>query len=174
MHQLAFEYSQTVVKSDPGSIHDALNLGDCSSAGLLSPETIRQNEATIHAAASITDVVALAPSPGSLAVSFYVASTGSDSASTTGSLSDPFATLQRARDAIRTLRKQIFSASGGATVNPAFVYVKGGTYYFNQTLVRAVLLLNNFQGKKNRTHPVLLYGVDVLTFQPLCDCHYCH
>ncbi len=55
---------------------------------------------------------------------YYVATNGSDSAA--GTQAAPFATLEKARDALRA----IAPVAGGATV-----YLRGGTYYRTNTLV---------------------------------------
>jgi hypothetical protein len=56
---------------------------------------------------------------------FYVAPDGDDSQP--GTVSAPFATLGRARDAVRTLKTQ--------TSEPLNVLIRGGTYYLNEPLV---------------------------------------
>jgi len=56
------------------------------------------------------------------AVVFYVAPDGDDQA--TGEMDAPFATLQRARDAVRELKSQ-----------PVTVFVRGGTYFLNEPLI---------------------------------------
>jgi hypothetical protein len=71
------------------------------------------------------------------AVFFYVASTGSDRWSgkrkrTNYTKEDgPFATLGRARDAIRELKRQ----QGGTLQQPVTVFVRGGTYYLSEPLI---------------------------------------
>jgi parallel beta-helix repeat protein len=68
-------------------------------------------------------------------VSFYVACDGNDAWSGRSATADsakhdgPFATLQRARDEIRKLKKQDAMPAGGATV-----FVRGGVYELAQTL----------------------------------------
>ena len=54
-------------------------------------------------------------------VDFYVSPSGDDSAS--GSLERPFATLARARDAIRELKEEGALPNGGITVN-----IRSGVY----------------------------------------------
>ena len=63
---------------------------------------------------------------------YYVSPDGNDSWSGTiaspGGINGPFATISRARDAIRTLKKEgLFNQS-------VIVYVRQGTYFLNQTL----------------------------------------
>jgi len=59
---------------------------------------------------------------------FYVAVDGDDASS--GSIDAPFATLTRARDAVRQLKL----ASGGGLVQPVEVQVRAGTYHMDQPL----------------------------------------
>lgn len=65
---------------------------------------------------------------------FYVAPNGNDEWSgtqLTATASDgPFATITRARDAIRELKKQ----QGGKLQQPVTVYLRGGTYFLKETL----------------------------------------
>ena len=70
--------------------------------------------------------VDVAPSQAGPVV-FFVAPTGSDSA--VGDLSHPFATFERARDAIRALKSTSGLPSEGVTV-----YVRGGVYQRSTTL----------------------------------------
>lgn len=63
------------------------------------------------------------------AVAFYV-SPGGDDASP-GTLDKPFKTPARARDAIRTLRRE----RGAQAAGPVSVYLRGGAYYLNEPLV---------------------------------------
>ena len=62
-----------------------------------------------------------------LGADFYVAPTGNDS--NPGSKEKPFATLVRARDAVRALKKQ------GPLTEPVRVHVAGGCYALNEPLV---------------------------------------
>jgi hypothetical protein len=118
IHQYAFEYSQTIVKSNPQAIHDGLNLGECEQFADKNAELIHTaKSAKFHRSISSSNDVAL---------TFYVATTGSDSAA--GTESAPFATLHQARDAIRKARH------GVTPTPPAMVMVRGGKYYFNETL----------------------------------------
>ena len=64
------------------------------------------------------------------ALTFYVATNGADTAE--GSLEKPFATLERARDAIRSVRR-----TGGVPAGGATVFVRGGRYEFARTFVLA-------------------------------------
>ena len=57
---------------------------------------------------------------------FYVATDGSDS--NPGTLKEPFSTLEKARDAIRTLKKAGPLPAGGITVN-----IRGGIYSISKT-----------------------------------------
>ncbi|HUX59330.1 MAG TPA: right-handed parallel beta-helix repeat-containing protein [Bacteroidales bacterium] len=66
-------------------------------------------------------ILVLAMSSCTSEKAFYVSPDGSDSQSGT-SVSKPFATLQKARDAIRTLRME------GELKLPVTVYLRGGTY----------------------------------------------
>jgi hypothetical protein len=60
---------------------------------------------------------------------FHVAPNGSDNAD--GSTQSPFATVERARDAVRDLKR----ARGGALKQPVTVFVHGGTYRLSRTLL---------------------------------------
>ncbi|MDX2432763.1 MAG: right-handed parallel beta-helix repeat-containing protein, partial [Bacteroides sp.] len=62
-------------------------------------------------------------------IELYVSIDGNDSA--TGSLSDPFATIPKAVEAVRDLRK-----SGNS--NPATIYLRDGRHQLNQTLVLGI------------------------------------
>lgn len=62
-------------------------------------------------------------------IELYVAVDGDDNA--IGSLSKPFATLPKAVDAVRRLRKE-------ANSNPATIYLRGGRHQLNQTLVLGI------------------------------------
>jgi len=70
-------------------------------------------------------------------VTLYVATNGDDAwsglqpARTPGTADGPFATLARARDAIRELRR----SQGGVLLQPVTVLVRGGTYYQTEPLV---------------------------------------
>ena len=64
--------------------------------------------------------------PALAAVELYVAPTGKDDAA--GTLERPFATVERARDALRELR------ATGKPAGPATVYLRGGRYALGQTL----------------------------------------
>ncbi|MBU4272913.1 MAG: right-handed parallel beta-helix repeat-containing protein [Planctomycetes bacterium] len=75
--------------------------------------------------------------PGRPEAIFYVAPNGRDGWSGTlaepngASTDGPFATLARARDAIRQLKVK----SGGKVLTPLKVLVRGGKYFFTETLV---------------------------------------
>lgn len=60
-------------------------------------------------------------------VEFYVAPDGNDSGS--GSMSDPFASLERARDAVRALKLSVTPLEQGVTV-----FIRGGTYMVTEPL----------------------------------------
>lgn len=60
---------------------------------------------------------------------FYVAPGGSDA--NPGTLDSPFATLDRARDAVRSLKKEAAAIPPG----PIVVAVRGGTYFLKRTFV---------------------------------------
>jgi len=69
-------------------------------------------------------------------VAFYVSPDGDDSwsgklpASNSEQTNGPFATLEKARDAIREMKK----AQGGQLNQPVIVYVRGGACFLNETL----------------------------------------
>jgi hypothetical protein len=133
IHQYAFEYAQTIVHSNPKSIHDALNLQDC--APFLPAEQLQANANALAntGPSSSSSSNGGGESTGS-GMEFYVAATGSDTAN--GTLAAPFATLQRARDAIRSARRSApQQPQAGTGPDRASVFVRGGTYHFNATLV---------------------------------------
>lgn len=66
--------------------------------------------------------------PAGTTVAFYVATNGNDQAD--GTLATPFATLERARDAVRELRKAATLPDGGVTV-----YIRSGTYSRTKSFV---------------------------------------
>ena len=74
----------------------------------------------------LTILVLQTPSPAS--TTYYISPTGNDTAA--GTDAAPFATLQRARDAIRELKSK-----GALPVGGIQVVVHGGTYHLDQTLV---------------------------------------
>jgi hypothetical protein len=82
-------------------------------------------------------VCATATAQTSKGVTLYVAPDGNDAWS--GKLASPnrrkddgpFATLQRARDAVRELKRQ----QGGTLKQPVTVFVRGGTYFLTEPLV---------------------------------------
>jgi hypothetical protein len=119
VRQLAFEYAQNKTKTHLDSVYDALNLRNCTN--FLTTEQLAANERELH---SSPDVPAHAQTdPSQLTV--FVSTTGSDA--NTGTASLPFATLQRARDEIRTRRQ-------GHTAVSAEVSIRGGKYFLNTTL----------------------------------------
>ncbi len=69
-------------------------------------------------------------------VTFYVSTDGNDEwsgklAEANGDRSDgPFATLQKARDAVRALKEE-----GGGLTSPVMVMVRGGIYFLAKTLM---------------------------------------
>jgi hypothetical protein len=69
----------------------------------------------------ITWLVLLSIPQLSLAADFYVSPNGDDD--NTGTFSDPFFSLQRARDAART------------AVKPVTIFLRGGTYYMDSALL---------------------------------------
>lgn len=105
--------------------------------------------------------------------SFYVAANGSDKWSGTlaapnrGKTDGPFATLERARDAVRQLKQ-----SGGIPAGGLTVWVRGGTYKVARTFnlgaedsgsAQSPVVYSAFKGEK----PVFSGGVRVTGFQPV-------
>lgn len=99
---------------------------------------------------------------GSEKVDFYVAPNGSDTAS--GTLDKPFATLERARDAVREIRKNV---AGNVTV-----LIRGGTYKLEETVVfgledsgdaGSVIAYKAYPGEK----PVFSSGREITGFEKL-------
>ncbi|MEI6501222.1 MAG: right-handed parallel beta-helix repeat-containing protein, partial [Armatimonadota bacterium] len=111
-------------------------------------------------------LIALAVSwclPALAAVALYVAPTGKDEAA--GTLERPFATVERAREALRELR------AAGELTGPATVYLRGGTYALSQTLkleaqdsgtAEAPVVFRAYRDEK----PVLSGGKAVTGFVP--------
>ena len=62
-------------------------------------------------------------------IELYVAVDGTDTAN--GSISEPFATIPKAVEAVRELRKK-------GNANPATIYLREGRHQLNQTLVLGV------------------------------------
>ena len=75
---------------------------------------------------TLLTVLLLAPLAALQAAEFHVAPTGSDGSP--GTAAEPFATLERARDAIRELKK------AGSLTEPVNVIVQGGTYQLTKPL----------------------------------------
>ncbi|MDD4102396.1 MAG: right-handed parallel beta-helix repeat-containing protein [Kiritimatiellae bacterium] len=75
--------------------------------------------------------------PPEPSVVYFIAPKGSDS--NNGSFESPFATLERARDAIRAQRIRGALPAGGATV-----YLRGGTYAVKQTFTLTEIDSGNF------------------------------
>src|SRR5690348_1287014 len=86
-------------------------------------------------ATAVLGVGATGPRPRPLV--FYVAPNGNDAWSGRRARADrakgegPFATLQRARDAVRALKR----AHGGTLTQPVTILVRGGTYRLTEPLV---------------------------------------
>ena len=112
-HQFAFEYGTNLVTSSPQALHDALNLGNCSS--LLDASTLAANRAVLARSPAVRGELAAAAG-----TTLYVAKTGSDTTGT-GTEAKPFASLHAAAAAI--------SKAGGGTV-----LVRAGKYYMDNTL----------------------------------------
>jgi len=78
-----------------------------------------------------------ASTAGQKEIAFYVAPKGDDSwsgmlpAPNKAKTDGPFATLQRAVEAIRELKRQ----QGGKLKQPVTVYLRGGTYFLGQPIV---------------------------------------
>ena len=115
IHQLAFEYGTSIVKSSPRALHDALNLANCSFE--LGEATVRANERRVAAPpAHLPPPLAASQAQST----FFVAPDGSDDA--TGTVASPFETLHHAAAAARAAPK------------PAVINLRQGKYYLNSTL----------------------------------------
>jgi len=99
---------------------------------------------------------------------FYVAPNGSDA--NPGDEAKPFATLARARGAIR----QVKAKSGGKVAAPVKVFVRGGKYFLDKTLVftsddsgtrESPVVYAAYPGEK----PVLSGGRKITAWQPYKD-----
>ena len=117
VHAFAYEFGTERVPAATSALHDALNLGDCTS---------EEHVAQIAAATERAQAAAAAPRvPAALASAatvIHVATTGSD-ATGKGTASAPFASLAKAQAAARSAPK------------PAAVSVGAGKYYLNETLL---------------------------------------
>eukprot|EP00729_Bicosta_minor_P002862 gene2862-15982_t len=114
VNQYALEYGSNLVPSAAGALHDALNLWNCSS----SPS----RKSAIAASKRLPRPSFPSPHGGiPFASTFYVSTTGSDTAAGT-SASTPFKTLERARRAALTAAK------------PVEILIAPGFYYLNNTL----------------------------------------
>ena len=58
---------------------------------------------------------------------YYVATDGNDK--NPGTFDKPFVSIERARDAVRALKKSRSHSAGGVTV-----YIRGGKYYITKTI----------------------------------------
>jgi len=81
---------------------------------------------TLAAAVALISVLMGLRADGSPQLDFYVSTTGSDKNS--GTKEKPFATLERARDAVRSLKEAGPLPSGGLTI-----WVRGGQYVISKT-----------------------------------------
>jgi Right handed beta helix region len=79
-----------------------------------------------NTATSVLSLSPVAPSSASSVREFYIATNGSDS--NDGSKEHPFATLEKARDTMRQIKKHSGLPSGGITL-----WVRGGTYFLDRT-----------------------------------------
>jgi hypothetical protein len=115
------------------------------------------------------------PVSASAAKKFYVAANGNDAwsgkraAPNPGKTDGPFATLEKARDAVRQLKKGGRIPAGGVTV-----WVRGGDYKVTQTFKleaadsgseKSPIVYRAFKGEK----PIFSGGVRVTGFQPVSD-----
>ena len=125
IHQLAFEFGTSLVATAPQALHDALNLGNCSShlgAAALA-HNVRRLTLRRHAHARTEQQPSGSTHAGAgtqPASTFVVALSGSDTAA--GTQASPFATLHHA------------ASAAAAAVKPALVLVRGGKYYLSKTL----------------------------------------
>ena len=121
LHQAAFEHGSARVASNLGSLHDALNLGNCSS--VLPAATVAANRAAILASPSRPGAAASAPAAAGGATVFVVATDGDDAAGD-GSVAKPFATLAHARDQARLAKPAVVAS----------IAMRGGKYFLSSTL----------------------------------------
>jgi hypothetical protein len=126
-------------------------------------ERLAQGEPARDPGASRTRVREL-PEPGA---TFFVAPDGDDSAA--GTEAAPFATLARARDAVRALRREGSLPPGGVRV-----FVRGGLYRAEETFAlseedsgteAAPIVYRAYPGETPRFHG----GVELSGFQPVTD-----
>jgi hypothetical protein len=119
LHQLAFEFGTSRVRTSPQSLHDALMLGSGGNCSAFADTEL--NARILSARPPPRGEL---PSRGS-GRTIYVATTGSDTTGT-GSEAAPFASLHAAAAAIR---------SAPAAARPSLVLVREGKYYLETTLV---------------------------------------
>lgn len=146
--QFAFEYGTAKVKTSPQSLHDALNLWNCTE--WLTPEQKLANAAVLASAASSDARTTLT---AAAVAAVYVSPHGSDSAA--GTEASPLRTLG--------------AAVGLATKSHAeAVVLRGGKYYLNSTLeltlAHSGLRIAAFEGEYCRHHCQQPPGVDAQLF----------
>ncbi len=115
------------------------------------------------------------PASASAAANFYVAVNGNDAWSgrlatpDSGKTDGPFATLEKARDAVRQLKR-----NGGIPAGGVSVWVRGGAYKVAQTFKleaadsgseKSPIVYRAFKGEK----PIFSGGLRVVGFQPVRD-----
>ena len=128
LHQLAFEWGSAKVRTNAQAIYDALHLGDLCAPALTPLQQMRNERLLAEIPSHREQRRRLQHNDGSAEVAVYVAPNGSDS--NPGTKSAPFATLRRARNALRSL-----PAAPGAGPSPRrTVYVREGKYHLATTL----------------------------------------
>lgn len=129
---------------------------------LVTPMNINLNSTNMIGVYLLISIVGLVV-PHAAAIDLYVAETGDDTQA--GTLLKPFATLQRARDEIRKMKK------AGALRTAVSVHVRGGTYWLPQGLKleaqdsgssAAPIVYRAYQNER----PVLIGGRRISGFTP--------
>ena len=120
-------------------------------------------------------IASVLPTWASAAMNFYVAVNGNDAwsgrraAPNRGKTDGPFATLEKARDAVRQLKGRDRMPTSGVTV-----WVRGGAYKVTQTFKleamdsgseKSPIVYRAFKGEK----PIFTGGIRVTGFQPVRD-----
>lgn len=123
IHAYAFEFGSASIASNAAALHDALNLGSCG-AHLSGKQRAHHARILADSPPRPRGVAPWRASPP--VVEVYVAVDGDDSAP--GTLSQPVASFAAAQQLVRASR------NGSPQTQPASVFVRGGRYYFNETL----------------------------------------
>eukprot|EP00696_Hemimastix_kukwesjijk_P008468 gnl/Hemi2/20698_TR6856_c0_g1_i1.p1 gnl/Hemi2/20698_TR6856_c0_g1~~gnl/Hemi2/20698_TR6856_c0_g1_i1.p1 ORF type:complete len:814 (+),score=271.94 gnl/Hemi2/20698_TR6856_c0_g1_i1:155-2596(+) len=130
---LALDFAHQIMGAERygGLVWDALQFDSCKSTDRVKPTKVPGTRVVPPALASHVKLPALPSEGGDGSSVFYVSLSGSDSAP--GTLTQPFRTLEKARDTLRGL----------PTSTTRFVYLMPGVYYLTKTFVLDSVLDSN-------------------------------